>query len=61
LQNKKVKYISVSEYAKKWNIPDRTARDYCNTAIPTNSIYRPTPWHNMGRLQFIPLISTFFP
>jgi Fic family protein len=25
-----VKYVSVSEYAKKWNIPDRTARNYCN-------------------------------
>ncbi|AWH84425.1 cell filamentation protein Fic [Flavobacterium album] len=24
-----MKYISVSEYAKKWNIPDRTARNYC--------------------------------
>lgn len=26
-----MKYISVSEYAKKWNIPDRTARNYCAT------------------------------
>ncbi len=24
-----MKYISVSEYAKKWNVPDRTARNYC--------------------------------
>ncbi|MFZ4796702.1 MAG: Fic family protein [Bacteroidia bacterium] len=24
-----MKYISVKEYAKKWNIPDRTARNYC--------------------------------
>lgn len=26
-----MKYISVSEYATKWNIPARTARHYCNT------------------------------
>ncbi|MGF2411938.1 Fic family protein [Ferruginibacter sp.] len=26
-----MKYISVNEYAKKWNIPDRTARNYCST------------------------------
>ena len=26
-----MKYISVSEYAKIWNIPDRTARNYCTT------------------------------
>jgi Fic family protein len=26
-----MKYISVSEYSKKWNIPDRTARNYCST------------------------------
>ena len=24
-----MKYISVNEYANKWNIPDRTARNYC--------------------------------
>lgn len=24
-------YLSVSEYAKKWNIPDRTIRNYCAT------------------------------
>jgi len=24
-----MKYISVSEYAQKWNIPERTARNYC--------------------------------
>ena len=24
-------YISVSEFAKKWNIPERTARNYCAT------------------------------
>lgn len=24
-----MKYISVSEFAKKWNIPQRTARNYC--------------------------------
>lgn len=24
-----MKYISVSEYAKKWQIPERTARNYC--------------------------------
>ena len=24
-----MKYISVSEYAKNWNIPDRTVRNYC--------------------------------
>ncbi|SHF98802.1 Fic/DOC family protein [Mariniphaga anaerophila] len=26
-----MKYISVSEYAKKWDIPERTARNYCAT------------------------------
>jgi Fic family protein len=26
-----MKYISVSEFAKKWNIPERTARNYCAT------------------------------
>lgn len=26
-----MKYISVSDFAKKWNIPDRTARNYCAT------------------------------
>jgi len=26
-----MKYISVSEYAEKWKIPDRTARNYCTT------------------------------
>lgn len=26
-----MKYISVREYAKKWSIPDRTARNYCTT------------------------------
>lgn len=25
-------YISVSEFAKKWNIPERTVRNYCATA-----------------------------
>lgn len=24
-------YISVSEFAKKWSIPERTARNYCAT------------------------------
>lgn len=26
-----MKYISVSEFAKKWNIPERTVRNYCAT------------------------------
>ena len=24
-------YISVSEFAKKWNIPERTVRNFCAT------------------------------
>lgn len=28
---KKMNYISVSEFAKKWNVPDRTVRNYCAT------------------------------
>ena len=27
-----MKYISVSEFSKKWNIPERTIRNYCATA-----------------------------
>lgn len=26
-----IKYISVSEFAKKWNVPERTVRNYCAT------------------------------
>ena len=29
IYNKTMKYISVSEFAKKWNIPKRTVRNYC--------------------------------
>lgn len=29
--NKIMNYISVSEFAKKWNIPERTVRNYCAT------------------------------
>ncbi|GAA4802054.1 hypothetical protein GCM10023231_33710 [Olivibacter ginsenosidimutans] len=29
IYNKKMNYISVSEFAKKWNIPERTVRNYC--------------------------------
>lgn len=27
----RMKYISVSEFAKKWNLPERTVRNYCAT------------------------------
>jgi predicted site-specific integrase-resolvase len=26
-----MKFISVKEFSAKWNVPERTARNYCNT------------------------------
>ena len=42
---KKMKYISVSEYAKKWKIPDRTARNYCATGKIKNAFLTGKSWN----------------
>jgi len=40
-----MKYISVSEYAKKWNIPERTARNYCATGKITGAFLTGKTWN----------------
>ena len=38
-------YISVKEYAKKWNIPDRTARNYCATGKINGAFLNGKTWN----------------
>ena len=38
-------YISVKEYAKKWNIPDRTARNYCATGKINGAFLTGKTWN----------------
>jgi Fic family protein len=40
-----MKYISVSEFAKKWNIPDRTARNYCATGKINGAFLTGKTWN----------------
>lgn len=40
-----MKYISVSEFAKKWNIPDRTGRNYCATGKINGAFLTGKTWN----------------
>ncbi|MCG7280372.1 Fic family protein [Chryseobacterium taklimakanense] len=40
-----MKYISVSEFAKKWNIPERTVRNYCATGKITGAFITGKTWN----------------
>ncbi len=40
-----MKYISVSEFAKKWDIPDRTARNYCATGKINGAFLTGKTWN----------------
>jgi len=48
-----MRYISVSEYAKKWNIPERTARNYCATGKITGAFLTGKTW-NIPEDAFLP-------
>lgn len=39
-----MKHISVIEFAKKWNIPERTARNYCATGKINGAVLKGKTW-----------------
>lgn len=40
-----MKYISVSEFAKKWNLPERTVRNYCATGKIKDTFLTGKTWN----------------
>lgn len=38
-------YISVSEFAKKWNVPERTVRNYCATGKTKGAFLNGKTWN----------------
>lgn len=38
-------YISVSEFAKKWNVPERTVRNYCATGKINGTFLTGKSWN----------------
>lgn len=40
-----MKFLSVSEFAKKWNVPERTIRNYCATAKIKGSFLTGKTWN----------------
>ena len=43
--NFEMKYISVSEFSKKFNIPERTVRNYCTTGKIKNALLTGKTWN----------------
>ncbi len=48
-----MKYISVSEFAKKWNIPERTVRNYCATGKINGAFITGKTWNIPEDFTFI--------
>jgi len=40
-----MKYLSVAEIAKKWNVAERTVRNYCSKGKITNAIIKGKTWY----------------
>ncbi len=40
-----MKYLSVAEIAKKWNVAERTVRNYCSNGKITNAIIKGKTWY----------------
>lgn len=47
-----MKYISVSETAKKWNISERSVRNYCTESRVSGAILEGKKWLNYFKIEY---------